>query len=196
MKLLGRATSGNVQKVIFLLEELGADYTREDYGRTFGNTATPEYLAINPTGKVPSLVDGDTAIWESHTILRYIAAKTGSDLLPADPAERAKVECWMDWLLATLNGTYVTLFKATKDGGTAPEGAVSELGTALGMLDARLADSDYVAGGKLSLGDIALGPIVHRCLGFPVERPDLPNLSAWHARLLGRPAFQKAIGGK
>lgn len=196
MKVLGRATSGNVQKVLFLLEELGADYTREDYGRTFNNTSTDEYLAINPTGKVPSLVDGDTKIWESHTILRYIAAKAGSDLLPSDPPARTKVECWMDWLLATLNGTYVTLFKATKDGGEGPEDAVKELGAALTMLDAHLASNDYVAGSSMSLADIALGPIVHRCLGFPVARPDLPNLEAWHKRMLERPAFQKATSGK
>ena len=74
-KLLGRATSGNVQKVIFLLKEINAAYERVDYGRQFENTTTPEYLAMNPTQKVPTLVDGDLTIWESHTILRYVAAK-------------------------------------------------------------------------------------------------------------------------
>ena len=74
LKLLGRKTSGNVQKVLFLLEEIGVPYAREDYGRQFQNTATPEYLALNPTSKVPTLVDGDLVVWESNTILRYLAA--------------------------------------------------------------------------------------------------------------------------
>lgn len=195
MKLLGRATSGNVQKVLFLLEEIGADYTREDYGRQFGNTATDEYLAMNPTGKVPTLVDGDVVVWESHSILRYAASKLGSDLYPGDPATRADVERWMDWLLATLNATYVTLFKATKDGGEGPAFAVTELGSALGLLDGQLGKHDYLAGSALSLADIAMAPIVHRCLGFPVARPDVPNVAAWHDRIAARPAFKKAIGG-
>lgn len=121
MKVLGRKTSGNVQKVLFLLEELGTDYSREDYGRQFGNTATDEYLAINPAGKVPSLVDGELTLWESNTILRYLAAKAGSPLYPDDLAARARIEPWMDWLLASLNDTYVTIFKLSKAGDAVPE---------------------------------------------------------------------------
>ena len=74
IKLLGRQTSGNVQKVLFLLEEAGIPYAREDYGRQFSNTQTAEYKALNPTSKVPTVVDGETVIWESNTILRYLAA--------------------------------------------------------------------------------------------------------------------------
>ena len=103
IRLLGRQTSGNVQKVLFLLEEIGVPYTREDYGRQFNNTQTPEYLALNPNGKVPTLVDGDTVIWESNTILRYLAAKHAPQLTGATPAERTEVERWMDWLLAAVN---------------------------------------------------------------------------------------------
>ena len=89
LRLLGRNTSGNVQKVIFLLEELGAPYAREDYGRQFNNTQDAAYLKLNPNGKVPTLVDGDTVIWESNTILRYLAAKHEKDALyPTDPAAR------------------------------------------------------------------------------------------------------------
>ena len=94
MKLLGRKTSGNVQKVLFLLEELKLPYEREDYGRQFNNTQTPDYLRLNPNAKVPTLVDGKLVIWESNTILRYLAAKANSSLLPADPAARTHVERW------------------------------------------------------------------------------------------------------
>ncbi|MEQ9487870.1 MAG: glutathione S-transferase family protein [Alphaproteobacteria bacterium] len=195
MKLLGRATSGNVQKVIFLLEELGASYEREDYGKQFGNTATDDYLALNPTGKVPTLVDGDLSIWESHSILRYIAQKSKSDLYPADLAQRSKIDRWMDWLLASLNGAYVSIFKATKGGEPVPESSVAEMNASLKLLEAHLATNDYLAGDAFSLADVALGPIAHRCLGFPVDRPSTPNVSAWHERLAARPAFQKATGG-
>src|SRR5262245_2303527 len=100
IKLLGRQTSGNVQKVIFCLEELRVPYVREDYGRQFGNTLTDDYRKLNPTAKVPALVDGDVVIWESHTILRYLAAKHGPSLTGATPAERTMVERWMDFCSA------------------------------------------------------------------------------------------------
>src|SRR6516225_3216414 len=88
IRLLGRQTSGNVQKVIFCLEELGLPYVREDYGRQFGNTLTEAYRKFNPTAKVPTLIDGDLVIWESHTILRYLAAVHGPTLTGASAAER------------------------------------------------------------------------------------------------------------
>jgi len=74
IRVLGRQTSGNVQKVMFLLEEIGLKYAREDYGRQFNNTNTDAYRKLNPNMKVPTLVDGDVVMWESHTILRYLAA--------------------------------------------------------------------------------------------------------------------------
>src|SRR3954463_13984577 len=101
MKVLGRKTSGNVQKVLFLLEELKQPYEREDVGRQFNNTQTPDYLAKNPNAKVPTLVDGNLVIWESNTILRYIASKAKSNLYPADLGKRTHVERWMDWQAAS-----------------------------------------------------------------------------------------------
>ncbi|WZB60424.1 glutathione S-transferase N-terminal domain-containing protein [Achromobacter xylosoxidans] len=116
LEVLGRATSGNVQKVLFLLEELGAPYKRHDYGKTFeGTTLTPQYQAINPTQKVPTLRDGELHVWESHTILRYVANKQEAHALyPRDPAARSQVERWMDWTLASLNVAYLAGFKEAK----------------------------------------------------------------------------------
>ena len=118
IKLLGRQTSGNVQKVLFLLEELRIPYVREDYGRQFGNTLTDAYRALNPNAKVPTMIDGDLVIWESNTILRYLAALHAPALHGAAPGERTLVERWMDWVLASLNAPYVAVFK---DARTAPE---------------------------------------------------------------------------
>ncbi|MCI0429237.1 MAG: glutathione S-transferase family protein [Rhodospirillales bacterium] len=195
IRLLGRATSGNVQKVVFLLEEMGLPYRREDYGRQFNNTGG-EYLKLNPNGKVPTLVDGETVIWESNTILRYLAAKNGSPLYPTDPARRSHVERWMDWLLASLNAPYVGIFKESKK--TPAERAASwaadakELAAQLQLLDSQLAKQPYLAGAEFSIADIALAPIVARCLDFPIDLAALPNLRAWRERIAARPAFQKA----
>lgn len=192
-KLLGRATSGNVQKVIFLLKEINATYERADYGRQFENTTTPEYLAMNPTQKVPTLVDGDLTIWESHTILRYVAAKEKSALIPTDIGARTQVERWMDWLLAALNSAYLGGFRDAKktEAERAPD-TVKNLVTELAILEKQLGKTPWVAGAEFSLADIALGPIVKRCVAFPFDMPATPNISAWLAKLAERPAFVAA----
>ncbi len=192
-KLLGRATSGNVQKVIFLLKEINAAYERVDYGRQFENTTTPEYLAMNPTQKVPTLVDGDLTIWESHTILRYVAAKEKSALIPTDIGARTQVERWMDWLLAALNSAYLGGFKDAKkpEAERAPD-TVKNLVAELAILEKQLGKTPWVAGADFSLADIALGPIVKRCVAFPFEMPATPHITAWLAKLAERPAFVAA----
>lgn len=198
LKVLGRKTSGNVQKVIWLLEELGTPYTREDYGRQFGNTQDAAYLKLNPNAKVPTLVDGDLAIWESNTILRYISSKNGGKFHPADPAARSQVERWMDWQLASLNPLYMAIFRESKK---TPEerspdlpAHAKEMDAQLKILDAALAGKPWLAGSEMSLADICLGPIVDRCVNFPVELSELPNVRAWVQRLRERPAYQTATG--
>ncbi len=196
LRLLGRKTSGNVQKVVFLLEEVGLPYEREDYGRQFGNTGGA-YLRLNPNAKVPTLIDGELVVWESNTILRYLSARAGGALLPADPAARSHVERWMDWQLSAVNPFYMAVFLETKkpaeERGAVLEQAGGNLGQQLAILDADMGARAWIAGQSLSLADICLGPIVHRCLGFPVELPALENLRRWRARLAKRPAFGRAV---
>jgi len=193
LKLLGRATSGNVQKVIFLLEELGSPYEREDYGRQFNNTQTPEYGKLNPTRKVPTLVDGDVAVWESHAILRYLAAKAKSPLYPTDPAKRSQVDRWMDWGLASLNPVFLAGFReAKKEPAERRAGVGDEISAELKILEGELSQHPYVAGDSLTIADMALAPLVSRCLNFPLGLPKFPALEAWRARLKERPAFAKA----
>lgn len=196
IRILGRKTSGNVQKVLFCLEEIGAEYTREDYGRQFGNTATPEYLTMNPTGKVPTVVDGDAVIWESNTILRYLAATHAPALTGATPAETTEVERWMDFLLAAINSGYLAAFKGSKlDPADRPPGfdaQVSDLHAQMAILDRHLDGRTHVALDRLTLADIALTPIIGRCLNFPLDRPDMPALEAWHADIAARSAYVAA----
>jgi glutathione S-transferase len=193
-KLLGRTTSGNVQKVIFLLKEMNIPYEQVDYGRQFENTTlTPEYLAMNPTQKVPTLVDGSLSIWESHTILRYLASKEKSALYPTDAGARSQVERWMDWLLAALNSAYLGGFRDAKkpDSERAPD-TVKNLVAELTILEKHLASNAWVAGKDMSLADIAMGPIVKRCVAFPFAMPAMPHIAAWLAKLAERPAFVAA----
>jgi len=199
LRVLGRATSGNVQKVLFFLEETGTPYSREDYGRQFNNTGG-DYLKLNPNGKVPTIVDGDLVIWESHTILRYLATKHGkSDLYPTDAATRTVVERWMDWLLASMNYQYVQIFKDSKkpEAERAPTFAADakELAAVLEILEKASAGKPFITGNTLTLADIALGPIVHRCLDFPIQLPALTGLRAWRDKLKAMPSFQKATAG-
>jgi glutathione S-transferase len=197
-KLLGRQTSGNVQKVLFMFEELGAPYTREDYGRQFENTQTAEYKALNPTSKVPTLVDGDTVIWESNTILRYLAASGGEHLHGATPAEKTEVERWMDFLLAAVNPGYLAAFKGAKltPGEQTAENKeqVKDLVAQLKIVDGHLAEKDFLALGRLTIADIACAPILKRCIDFKIDRPSMPNLERWVAAVAARPAFKAATG--
>jgi glutathione S-transferase len=200
IRLLGRSTSGNVQKVIFLLEELGLKYIREDYGRQFNNTNTDAYRKMNPTMKVPTLVDGDTVTWESNTILRYLAALHGPQLTGATPAEKTQVERWMDWMLAALNAPYLAVFKDAKKPAaerSADFAAQStDLVAQLKILDGHIAGKTWFALDRLTVADIALAPVVKRCLEFLIERPELPELMRWMKAIDARPAFAVATGAK
>lgn len=197
LRVLGRGTSGNVQKVIFLLEELGLSYKREDYGRQFNNTTDAGYLSLNPNGKVPTLIDDDTVVWESNTILRYLAAKNNATkLYPTNLAARSQVDRWMDWQLGALNVPYLGVFKEAKKpaGERAPswDADSKELAAQLTILEKGTTGKPFLAGDDLTLADICLAPIVHRCLEFPIELPPLPGIRAWRDKVVARMAFKRA----
>jgi glutathione S-transferase len=200
IRVLGRATSGNVQKVIFLLEELGLAYVREDYGRQFNNTNTDEYRKLNPNMKVPTIVDGDMTSWESNTILRYLSALHAPQLTGATPAEKTQVERWMDWMLASLNTPYVAVFKdAKKPAGERSadfEAQKNDLIAQLKILEGHIAGKPWFALGRMTLADIALAPVVKRCLEFPIDRLAMPELERWMKAIDARPAFAVATGAK
>ena len=200
IRVLGRQTSGNVQKVLLLLEEIGLAYVREDYGRQFKNTDTDAYRAMNPNMKVPTLVDGDVVTWESHTILRYLAALHKPEFAGSTPAEKTLVERWMDWGLASLNPPYLAVFKDAKkpEGERGPDfGAqAGDLVAQLKILDGHITGKTWFALERLTLADIALAPIVKRCLDFPIERPALAELTRWTKAIESRSAFAVATGIK
>ena len=200
IKIWGRKNSVNVQKVLWCCDELELPYERVDTGGTFGGTQEPEYLAMNPTGLIPTIRDDGFTLWESNTIVRYLAAKYGTgSLWPEDPVARALAEKWMDYQL----GTVWVAFRAAFLGlvRTPPEGrdpdhiraSLESTAEALAILDAHLSDEEYVAGTNLTIGDITLGTTVYRWLNMKIQRPEMPNLEAWHDRLSTRPAYQKNV---
>jgi glutathione S-transferase len=200
IRILGRATSGNVQKVLFFLEEIGLKYVREDYGRQFNNTNTDVYRKLNPNMKVPTLVDDDVVMWESNTIVRYLAAIHAPQLIGATPAEKTFVERWMDWMLASLNAPYLAVFKDAKK--PAPERSAdfaaqsADLVAQLKILDGHITGKQWFALDRFTIAEIALAPVVKRCLEFPIERPDFAELSRWMQAVEARPAFAVATGAK
>jgi len=200
LKILGRKTSSNVQKVLWCCEEMGIAFERDDVGGTFGKNQTPEYLALNPTGLVPTVIDDGFVLWESNAIVRYLVAAHGQGTLyPSDAKRRADADRWMDWqqtMLATPMGVlFRGLLKAPPDA-IAPEEletAKTKAAAAWGMLDANLRDKTFVAGADLTMADIALGNAVHRWFSLPIERPRFQRVQAWYDRLRSRPAYEKHI---
>lgn len=203
LRLLGRKTSSNVQKVLWCLGELEMPFEREDIGGEFGKNDQPAYLALNPNGVVPTLIDSGFVLWESNVILRYLCAKYSyGNLYPADLARRADAERWMDWQQTTLGPPMGVLFrkylrKPTEEiPAAALEAALKQAAKCWGMLDALLAKQPCVAGLALSMGDFALGNAIHRWFSVPAEKPELAAVKAYYERLCARPAYQKAILGK
>jgi glutathione S-transferase len=200
IRVLGRSTSGNVQKVVFMLEELGVKYVREDYGRQFNNTNTDAYRKLNPNMKVPTVVDGDLVAWESNTILRYLAAKHNPALTGATPAEVTQVDRWMDWMLGALNPPYLAVFKDAKKPAAERSAdfaaQAADLVAQLKILDGHIAGKSWFALDRFTIADIALAPVVKRCLEFPVEKPALGEINRWQKAIDARPAFAVATGAK
>ena len=200
IKIWGRKNSVNVQKVLWCCDELELPYERVDAGGEFGGTREPEYLAMNPTALIPTIWDDGFTLWESNTIVRYLAAMYGADShWPEDPATRALAEKWMDYQLGTLWVAFRAAFLGLVR--TPPEkrdpgqirASLESTTEALAILDTHLAGEDYVAGADLTVGDVALGSTVYRWLNMKIERPEMPNLEAWHDRLTTRPAYQENV---
>ena len=200
LRILGRRTSGNVMKPVWVLDELGVEYEREDVGGKFGGNREPGYLAMNPTGLVPTLVEDDFVLWESNAVTRYLCEKYGhGSLFPADPRVRATADTWMDWQQTTCAPMMLPVFwglvrtpEAERDYDRINAGI--ERGYEVwGMLDRHLEGRAFVAGDELTMGDIPIGPQAHRWFNLVDERPPMPNLEAWYQRLTERPAFQKNV---
>jgi len=204
LKLLGKASSINVRKVLWLAHELSLPLEREDWGSGFQSTRTPEFLALNPNGLVPVLLDQGFVLWESNSICRYLAARQQrADLLPAPTvhdgslARRARVEQWMDWQAGELNNAwrYVFMARVRKSPAHRDEAAIAASESAwhqhMSLLEAQLlSQGPWVMGADFTLADIVLGLSVNRWRMTPMQRPRLPAVEAYHERLMQRPGYR------
>lgn len=200
LKILGRATSANVQKVVWLCDEIGLAFEREDLGGPFGGTDTPEYLALNPNRRVPTIIDDGFVLWESNACVQYLASRhAAGSWYPDDLQVRADAVRWMDFALGTLAGAHVPVFHGLirtppdKRDASAIAAGRDDFSRQLAVLDRYLRDRDYVAGDTITIGDIPAAPFVFRWFNLDIEREDYPGLRAWYDRLAARPAFRKNV---
>jgi glutathione S-transferase len=197
LRILGKASSINVRKVLWTCEEIGLSYSREDWGSGFASTHTPEFLALNPNAQVPVIEDENGILWESNTICRYLATRSGrQDLLPPEGIARARVEQWMDWQLGDLNNAWrypvSALVRRNPDYADSVQIAAGVRGwnALMTILDGQLARTGaFVTGETFTLADIVIGLSLNRWLMTPMERPELAAARAYYERLSERPGF-------
>ncbi|MBA8902126.1 glutathione S-transferase [Phyllobacterium sp. P30BS-XVII] len=200
LKIWGRANSTNVKKALWAAEELAIHYENIPAGGAHGIVNDPAYRAINPNSRVPAIEDDGLALWESNTIVRYLAAKYGkSGLYLEDPAARASAEKWMDWTTSSIAGPFRDVFWNTvrlapdQQDHAAKQNGLAACGEMFAIADAALAAQPYLSGKAFGIGDIPLGCFVYAWFEMPIKRPDHPHLLAWYERLKTRPAYQKAV---
>jgi len=193
IRILGRISSINVRKVLWTLGEIGLPYQREDWGGPFASTRTPEFLALNPNGQIPVLIDDQGAFWESNAICRYLASRHRRELLPEDPRKRALVEQWMDWQATDFNYSWRYAFHALvrkTPGFTDPaeiEASLKNWSAKIAILEAQLTD-EFITGPDFTVADIVVGLGINRWVMTPGTKGEFPAVRAYWQRLADRPA--------
>jgi glutathione S-transferase len=201
IKIWGRNTSANVQKVMWAIGEIGLPHQRIDIGGPFGKNREPAYLAKNPNGLVPTLEEEDGfVLWESNAIVRYLAAKHRASVLePADPHARARANAWMDWQLSVaapaISDAFMGLVRTPpeKRNHAAIEESKKRTTAAMMILNGELGSRAYVAGEAFSYGDIPVAVMAYRYRALVPERPTLPHFERWYAAIAARPAFKDQV---
>jgi len=201
LKVWGRKNSSNVRKVLWCAEELALPYDREEAGGAFGVVDSPQYRALNPNGRVPMIEDDGFVLWESNAIVRYLAARYGSDTswYQRDVCVRAQADKWMDWTTSTFAGPFRDLFwgmlrtPAEQQDWVLINGASKTCAELLSIVDQALSEKPYLSGDEIGMGDIPLGSFIYAWFEMPLERPSMPNLEAWYERLKLRPCYRGAV---
>jgi glutathione S-transferase len=200
LKIWGRKNSVNVQKVMWAVGELGLPHEHVNLAGAFGGNRELSFLALNPNGLVPTILDGDFGLWESNAIVRYLSAKYGAGFLsPSGIEAHARAEQWMDWQLTVLGPAILAAFwglirtPPEKRDHAAIAASQTQTTEAMKILDAHLARTPYVAGDAFCMGDIPPAAVAHRFrLLFP-DRPPLPHLERWYAAIAQRDAFKTHV---
>ncbi|MCD2323865.1 glutathione S-transferase family protein [Sphingomonas sp. IC-56] len=197
LTIWGRLNSHNVKKVAWFAEELGIPYVRHDVGGSFGIDAA--YLAKNPNALIPTIEDGEVTLWESNAILRYLAARHGGERFwPADSAQRALADRWMDWQFGYADAQRDAFFNLVRRQHDARDaGAIARSAEAcakqMAILDRYLAEAAWLSGADFGIGDVPMGVYAHTWFTLAIDRPRLEHVEAWYARLRERPGYAREV---
>jgi len=198
----GRATSSNVQCVMWCIAELGLECERIDAGLTYGVTKTPDYLAMNPNATIPTIRDGDNLpLWESGAIIRYLANAYGSDpFWPSELLKRTEVDRWAEWAKVSVQMSFsgpifwkVIRTSASERDPNQIKAAIDHFESVLSIADARLASHQYLVDDTFTSADIMFGHILYRYFDLDIERIDLPNLKRYYDDLVSRPHYNEHV---
>ncbi len=200
--VLGKRSSINVRKVLWTCDEIGLVHGHEEWGTPEKPLSAVEFGRLNPKLLVPVLIDDGEVLTESNTIIRYLAAKHGRrDLLPADALGRARVEEVMDWQATELNASWRIAFQALVRGqrnlwsASQIERSLAEWVAQMRLLEDQLAVvGPFVCGMSFTIADIVVGLSANRWFAAPIDRPSLPAVEAYMARLRARPAARSYLG--
>ena len=197
LRILGKASSINVRKVLWTCAELQIPFEREDWGSGFRSTHDAQFLALNPCAMVPVIQDGDFTLWESNTIIRYLVSRyDGSHLYPTDAQTRARIDQWIDWQASELNRSWSYAFLSLvrqspehQDSAALAVG-IEQWSKNMAILDRQLEKTGaYVSGEQFSLADIPIGLSVNRWFETPLAHPDFAAVKAYYERLSLRPGY-------
>jgi glutathione S-transferase len=197
LTIWGRLNSHNVKKVAWLAEEIGLPYERHDVGGAFGMDAA--YLAKNPNALIPTIEDDGLTLWESNAILRYLASRHGGDRWwPADPAARALSDRWMDWQFGYADAqrdAFLNLVRRSPEqrDTAAIERSAATCATMMAILDRQLANTPWLSGDEIGIGDIPMGVYAHSWFTLDIERPALAHVAGWYGRLRSRPGYASQV---
>jgi glutathione S-transferase len=191
----GRASSLNVQVVMWTIAELGLEAERIDVGFGFGGNDTAEFLAMNPNGLVPVLEDADVTMYESAAIMRYLSARHGrAPFWPEDPVARAPVDMWAEWAKTTFQPSFLRpVFFPALTGQPIDPKSRAGCEKNLDILEARLAAGPWLLGGAFTAADIEAGVALYRYFTVPLDRKERPALAAYYDRLVARPAYAEHV---
>ena len=201
LRVWGRRNSANVQKVLWLVGELGLAHDQISVGGPFGGLNEPAFRAINPHGRIPVLQDGPVTVWESHAILRYLAARHGADRFwSGDPAVRAFADQWMDWAQTRfqvdfLDGVFWGFYRTPESQRDWPQlrKAMARCADHAILMDNFLKNRVFLGGEQLSLADIAFGSLLYRYFNLDIDHPSVPGLGAYYERLCARPTYREHV---
>ena len=202
LTIWGRQSSSNTQALMWCVGELSLPHRRIDAGFTYGIVDGPDYLAMNPNGTIPTLIDDDNPpLWETGAILRYLAGRYGTDeFWPGDPSRRAEVDKWAEWAKINIAMNFtgpvfwrVARMPVSQRDPAAIDRALGVLNSYLDIAETRLSRSPFLGGPNFTLADIQFGHCLFRYFDIDIARPARLSLRHYYDALTTRTAFQQYV---